>query len=281
MKNRLIIAEKPSVAKSISAVLGASQRKDGFFMGNGYIVSWCFGHLVGQAYADAYNEQYKKWEYGHLPIIPDTWKYIIAPDKKKQYKLLAGLMNRKDVDTVINACDAGREGELIFRLVYEQAGSTKPIQRLWISSMEETAIRDGFKNLRDGRQYDNLYSAALCRAKADWLVGINATRLFTVLYGTTLNVGRVLSPTLALLANREIEISAFKKEPYFVPEIECDGFTASAEKTSDKAVAESIRTACDGADAVAIKVEKQEKTTSPPKLFDLTSLQREANRTFG
>lgn len=276
----LVIAEKPSVAQAIAAVLGSKERKDGFLIGGGYIVSWCFGHLVELAQPAAYDEKYSKWRYADLPILPEEWQYLITPDKKKQFGTLAALMKRPDVEAVVNACDAGREGELIFRLVYNQAGCTKSIKRLWISSMEESAIAEGFRNLKDGAEYDNLYHAALCRSQADWIVGLNATRLFSVLYGNTLSTGRVQSPTLALMVNREAEISAFVKEPFYIPEIAC-GFTASGEKMKDKAEAEAIRAACDGKDAIAASVEKQEKSAAPPKLFDLTSLQREANKLFG
>lgn len=279
-QHKLIVAEKPSVAQAIATVLGSKERKDGFLIGNGYIVSWCFGHLIELAQPTSYGEQYRKWRYADLPILPEQWQYNVTPDKKKQFDTLAALMKRPDVETVINACDAGREGELIFRLMYEQAKCKMPIQRLWISSMEESAILDGFRNLKDGAEYNNLYASALCRSQADWLVGINATRLFSVLYGGTLSVGRVQSPTLALLVNREAEITTFVKEPFYVPELDC-GFTASYEKTKDKAIAENIRSACDGNDALASNVQKQEKSTSPPKLFDLTSLQREANKLFG
>jgi len=278
---RLVICEKPSVAKSISAALGANERGDGYLSGGGYIVSWCFGHLVELAQADAYNESYGKWRYDDLPIIPEAWKYTVPKDKAAQLKVLAALMKRSDVDTVINACDAGREGELIFRLVYDYCKCKKPMQRLWISSMEETAIVDGFQKLRSGSDYDLLHKAALCRTHADWLVGINATRLFSVLYGATLNVGRVQTPTLALIVNREADISAFVKEPFYIPELDLGGFTASGEKQKDKTAAEAVRSACDGKTAVAVSVKKQEKGTAAPKLYDLTALQRDANKIYG
>ena len=278
---RLVICEKPSVAKSISAALGANERGDGYLSGGGYIVSWCFGHLIELAQADAYNESYGKWRYDDLPIIPEAWKYTVPKDKAAQLKVLAALMKRSDVDTVINACDAGREGELIFRLVYDYCKCKKPMQRLWISSMEETAIVDGFQKLRSGSDYDLLHKAALCRTHADWLVGINATRLFSVLYGATLNVGRVQTPTLALIVNREADISAFVKEPFYIPELDLGGFTASGEKQKDKTAAEAVRSACDGKTAVAVSVKKQEKGTAAPKLYDLTALQRDANKIYG
>ena len=211
---QLIIAEKPSVAQSIAAVLGAKRRETGYLEGGGYLVSWCFGHLAELASAETYNEAYAKWRYEDLPIVPFSWRWKISHDKWTQFEILKTLLHREDVGSVINACDAGREGELIFRTVYCMAGCTKPTQRLWISSMEDDAIRSGFQNLRPGSDYDGLHQSALCRAKADWLVGINATRLFSVLYHRTLNVGRVLSPTLALLVQREAEIGAFRAEPF-------------------------------------------------------------------
>ena len=276
----LIITEKPSAARQISAVLNARERKDGFFIGNGYIVSWCAGHLLELAAPDAYGEQYAKWRYADLPIIPDEWKHIPCKEKTVQLKILKELMNRADVETVINACDAGREGEHIFRLVYEHAKCDKSIKRLWISSMEDAAIRAGFDNLKDGAEYDRLYAAATCRERADWLMGLNATRLFSVIYGQTLNTGRVQSPTLAMLVRREADIAAFVKEPFYTPVIDC-GFIASGDRIKDKAEAEAVRAACDGKSAVALSVERQKKTSAPPKLYDLTTLQREANRLFG
>lgn len=209
---KLVIAEKPSVAQSLAAVLGAKEKKDGYMEGNGWLVSWCVGHLVEMAQPEAYGEQYAKWRYDDLPILPDQWKYEVAKDKKKQLDILRRLMNEKRVDSVVCATDAGREGELIFRLVYHQADCTKPILRLWISSMEDAAIRDGFEHLKPGADYERLYRAALCRAGADWLVGINATRLFSVLYADTLNVGRVMTPTLALIVRREAEIQSFQSK---------------------------------------------------------------------
>ena len=208
----LVIAEKPSVAQSIAAVLGAREKKDGFIEGNGYLVSWCVGHLIGLAEAAAYGEQYKKWSYDSLPILPQEWKYTVAADKKVQFDTLKDLMHRDDVSEVVNACDAGREGELIFRFVYNTAGCEKPMRRLWISSMEDEAIRDGFSHLKDGRDYDPLFASALCRAKADWIIGINATRLFSCLYNHTLNVGRVQTPTLKMLVDRDAAITTFKKK---------------------------------------------------------------------
>ncbi|MDL2218425.1 DNA topoisomerase III, partial [Christensenellaceae bacterium OttesenSCG-928-M15] len=278
---KLVIAEKPSVGQSLAAVLGASSKKDGYMEGGGYLVSWCIGHLLGLASADTYDEKYGKWCYSDLPIIPANWKHSPAKDRKKQLGVLAALMKRADVDCVINACDAGREGELIFRLVYEHCGCDKPMQRLWISSMEDSAIREGFANLRPGSDYDSLYAAALCREKADWLVGINATRLFSVHYGNTLNVGRVVSPTLAILVQREAEISTFVKEPFYTVELDTGSFTAASAKMPDKTRAENIRATCDGANAAVAAIELVDKTAAPPKLYDLTTLQREANRMWG
>lgn len=276
-----MIAEKPSVAMSLAAVLGATKRKDGYLEGSGYLVSWCVGHLLELAQPEAYKEQYAKWRYEDLPILPENWKYEVPKDKKTQLALLCRLMKDKRVDSVVCATDAGREGELIFRLVYEYAGCNKPMERLWISSMEDAAIREGFDHLCPGSDYDKLYDAAVCRAGADWLIGINATRLFSVLYGVTLNVGRVMSPTLALLVQRESDIESFISKPFYVPEITCGGFTASGEKMSERSEAEKIRIDCDHNSAFVRSVEKQVKTIQPPRLYDLTTLQRECNRIYG
>ena len=278
---KLVIAEKPSVAMSLAAVLGATERKDGYLEGSGYLVSWCVGHLLELAQPEAYKEQYAKWRYEDLPILPENWKYEVPKDKKTQLALLCRLMKDKRVDSVVCATDAGREGELIFRLVYEYAGCNKPMERLWISSMEDSAIREGFDHLRPGSDYDKLYDAAVCRAGADWLIGINATRLFSVLYGVTLNVGRVMSPTLALLVQRESDIESFISKPFYVPEITCGGFTASGEKMTERSEAEKIRMDCDHNSAFVRSVEKQVKTIQPPRLYDLTTLQRECNRIYG
>lgn len=276
-----MIAEKPSVAMSLAAVLGATERKDGYLEGSGYLVSWCVGHLLELAQPEAYKEQYAKWRYEDLPILPENWKYEVPKDKKTQLALLCRLMKDKRVDSVVCATDAGREGELIFRLVYEYAGCNKPMERLWISSMEDAAIREGFAHLRPGSDYNKLYDAAVCRAEADWLIGINATRLFSVLYGVTLNVGRVMSPTLALLVQRESDIESFISKPFYVPEITCGGFTASGEKMTERSEAEKIRMDCDHNSAFVRSVEKQVKTIQPPRLYDLTTLQRECNRIYG
>ena len=278
---KLIIAEKPSVAKSIASALGATSRADGFYEGNGLIVSWCVGHLVSPMEAAGYDERFKKWRYDDLPILPEPFRYVLAPGKEDAYENLRALMDRPDVDTVVNACDAGREGELIFRLVYELAGCTKPILRLWISSMEDAAIREGFSDLRPGAEYEALYQSALCRQKADWLVGINATRLFSVLYHRTLNVGRVQTPTLAMLADRDWKITNFKKEKYHHVRLTVDGVEAISEKIGARTEADRIQAACHEGQAVCTSVTREQKKEQPPKLYDLTTLQREANRVFG
>ena len=266
---------------SLSKVLGARSRKDGYVEGNGWLVSWCVGHLVELAPADAYDPRYSKWAYDDLPIVPKPWQFQVLPDTRKQFNILRQLMCRDDVDTVVCATDAGREGELIFRLTYNLCKCTKPIKRLWISSMEESAIRKGFNDLADGQKYDNLYAAALCRAKADWLIGINGTRLFTTLYkGKTLNVGRVLTPTLTLLAEREAAIEHFKKEKFYTVELDAQGLRAASGKFNSKTDAEKLRSACLGKTAVVQSIAKKDKTERPPKLYDLTTLQREANRLF-
>jgi len=279
--HRLVIAEKPSVAASIAAALGVKEKKDGYIEGGGYLISWCVGHLVELAEAAAYGEQYKKWSYETLPILPEEWQYTVAADKGKQFKTLKELMHRTDVSEVVNACDAGREGELIFRFVYEVAGCNKPMRRLWISSMEDAAIKAGFADLGDGRDYDALYASALCRAKADWIIGINATRLFSCLYDKTLNVGRVQTPTLKMLVDRGEAISHFKKEKYYHVRLDLSGAEAASERISDKAGADTLKAACEAETAVCVSLTKEKKTAAPPKLFDLTSLQREANKIYG
>ena len=277
----LIIAEKPSVAQNIAAVIGAKQRGDGFLEGNGYLVSWCLGHLAELASADAYDEKYAKWWREDLPILPENWRLAVSGDKQKQFDILRTLMRRDDVSEVINACDAGREGELIFRTVYDMAGCSKSMKRLWISSMEDEAIRQGFADLKPGRDYNGLHQSALCRSKADWLVGINATRLFSVLYHHTLNVGRVMSPTLALIVQREAEISAFQPEPFYTVNLDCGGFTATGDRLKQKPESEAIAAACKGKAATVKAVECREKSENPPALYDLTTLQRDANRLLG
>ena len=278
---RLVIAEKPSVAKSLAAVLGAVTRKDGYLEGGGWLVSWCLGHLAGLADAATYNPDYAKWRYDDLPILPESWRFTIAKDKRDQFDVLRTLLRREDVTEVVNACDAGREGELIFRTVYCLAGCQKPMKRLWISSMEDSAIREGFANLRPGADYDGLHQAALCRAKADWLVGINATRLFSVLYLRTLNIGRVMSPTLALIVQREAEIDAFKPVPFYSVALDLPGFTAASARMDKKADAEQLKTACQGGTVTVKQVERRDKSEKPPALYDLTTLQRDANRLLG
>ena len=279
---QLVIAEKPSVAQSIAGVLGVTERKDGYMEGNDYIVSWCVGHLIELAQPESYDEALQKWTYASLPIIPDTWQHEVKSDTKAQYNVLKKLMHDSRVESVVCATDAGREGELIFRLTYNMAGCDKPMQRLWISSMEESAIKEGFSNLRPGREYDHLYESALCRQEADWLVGINGTRLFTVLYGgKVLKVGRVQTPTLAMLVERECKIMNFKKEAYYVAHILGNGLDAVSEHIRDKAEAEKIAGDCANGQALVTAVVKEEKWIVPPKLYDLTTLQRDANRLFG
>ena len=281
MSYTLVIAEKPSVAQNIAAALKVSGRKEGYIEGGNYIISWCVGHLVGLAAADVYGEQYAKWNYDTLPILPKEWQYTVAADKGKQFKILKELMHRTDVSEVVNACDAGREGELIFRFVYNVANCKKPMRRLWISSMEAEAIRAGFAELQDGADYDALYSSALCRAKADWIIGINATRLFSCLYHKTLNVGRVQTPTLKMLVDREAQIMSFKKEKYHIVRLDLDGAEATSARISDKSEADKLKDACRASSAVCISVSREKKTVAPPKLFDLTTLQREANKLYG
>ncbi len=279
--SKLVISEKSSVAQSIAKVLGATSSKEGYIEGGNYIVTWCVGHLAAMANAEVYDEKYAKWRYDDLPIVPQKWEYVPEKDKAKQFEVIRELMNRDDVDEIINACDAGREGELIFRTVYYLAGCTKTMKRLWISSMEDEAVRDGMKNVRPGSEYDGLYRSALCRSRADWLVGINATRLFSILYHRKLNVGRVVSPTLSLIVQRECDIDAFKPEPFYTVQLNCDGFTASSEKMKDKSQAEKIKQECCGNSVTVKSIERKEKNERPPLLFDLTTLQRTANRGLG
>ena len=279
--HKLVIAEKPSVAQSIAAVLGATKRNDGYLSGGGYLVSWCFGHLAELAGADVYDEKYAKWRYDDLPILPASWRFTLKADKAKQFELLWDLMRREDVTEVINACDAGREGELIFRTVYYMAGCTKTMKRLWISSMEDEAIRKGFADLRPGREYDGLHQSALCRARADWLVGINATRLFSVMYHRTLNVGRVVSPTLALLVQREAEINAFQPETFYTVHLDFDGFSTAGGRMKEQAEAERLAGDCKNKSASVTSVVQTKKTEKAPALYDLTTLQRDANRLLG
>ena len=277
----LIICEKPSVAKTVALALGAAEQKDGYLSGDGLLVSWCIGHLISMADAGSYDERYKKWRYEDLPILPQTWKYAPTPGKEKQLAVLKELLHRSDISEVVNGCDAGREGELIFRFVYEQAGCTKPFSRLWISSMEDSSIREGFAERRAGTEYDALYQSALCRARADWLVGINATRLFSVLYHKTLTVGRVQTPTLKMLVDRDAKILRFQKEKYYTVGIHSGSLKADSGRIADAETANSLKEKCTGANAVCTSIRREKKTEQPPKLYDLTTLQREANRLFG
>ncbi len=280
--SKLVICEKPSVGQSISKVLSATKRCDGYLEGGGYVVSWCIGHLVELAQPEAYDDKYAKWRKEDLPILPERWQYRVSGSTKKQFSILKDLMNRNDVTTIVNACDAGREGELIFRLVYHQCKCNKPIERLWISSMEDSAIREGFAGLRPGTEYDSLYEAALCRERADWIVGINATRLFSCLYRQTLNVGRVMTPTLGMTVDREAAIAAFVPEPFYTVRLLADGCEAASERFKEKSEATALCDACKKEMETKVKaVERKEKQEKAPALYDLTSLQRDANRLLG
>ena len=279
---KLVIAEKPSVAQSLSKVIGANKRQDGYLEGNGYLVSWCVGHLVELSAPERYDERYAKWRLEDLPILPERFLYEVSQETKKQYQILKGLMERKDVESLICATDAGREGELIFRLVYHQCQCKKPFERLWISSMEDAAIREGFKKLKPGTAYDALYEAALCRERADWIVGMNATRLFSCLYHQTLAVGRVMTPTLAMVVMRDAQISAFKPEPFWTVQLKAGDIDATSRRFSTKSDADRLLSQCQEAGEVVIEsVETKEKLEKPPLLYDLTSLQRDANRILG
>ena len=277
---KLIIAEKPSVAQTIAAAFGVKKRRDGYLEGEDMLISWCFGHLAGLADASIYDAKYSAWNLGDLPIIPAKWRHVVRSEKMKQFRILSGLMARKDVTEIINACDAGREGELIFRDVYDLAGCSKPIKRLWISSMEDEAIREGMAHLKDGAEYEGLYHAARCRAKADWLVGINATRFFTLLYHHTLKIGRVMSPTLALIVQREAEIRAFTPEPFFTVQLDLNP-TVFSEKLRSREEAEALAGLCKGKACTVRQITRRQKYEPAPKLYDLTTLQREANRVLG
>ena len=282
MSYKLVIAEKPSVAQSIAKVIGADKREDGYLEGNGYLVSWCVGHLVELAPPEAYDEKYEKWRYSDLPILPSEWKYQISDATRKQFGILKKLMEREDVTGLVEATDAGREGELIFRLVYHQAKCKKPFERLWISSMEDQAISDGFSNLQNGKKYNDLYRAALCRERADWSVGMNATRLFSTLYGQTLNVGRVMTPTLAMIVQREAEIESFKPEPIYRLSISCGGITAVSDRFEKKEDAENVlKVLEEQKTAQVIKIDPADKQEKAPQLYSLTALQRDANRFLG
>ena len=283
MSYRLVVAEKPSVGAAYAKVLGATNRQDGYWEGNGYLVSWCIGHLVELAPPNVYDEKYVKWSVDDLPILPEKWQYLVSASTRKQFGILQKLMHRADVDTVVNSCDSGREGELIFRLVYEQAGCKKPFSRLWLSSMEESAIREGFAHLKPSTEYDALYNAALCRERADWMVGINASRLFSCLYGQPLAVGRVMTPVLAMTVVREAAIAAFVPEKFYTVALSfAGGGTASSKRFSQKSDAKTLLENCRKEDHTTVqKVERKEKTEKPPLLYDLTSLQRDANRLLG
>ena len=276
----LVIAEKPSVALSIAKVIGAKNKKDGYYEGNEYRVSWCVGHLIQMANPDAYNEKYAKWNMADLPIIPSEYKYEVAKATKKQFNTLKKLMNDKEIDTVINACDAGREGEAIFRLVYLQASCKKKMKRLWISSMEDSAIKEGFDKLKDGKDYDNLFESAQARAVADWLVGMNISRLYSCLYKQNYSVGRVQTPTLAMIVKRDDEIANFKKEKYYTVELELNGFTLLTERIDSLEVAEQLKNLLENRIEITDVIQK-EKVTKPDLPFDLTTLQRECNKYFG
>ena len=279
---KLIIGEKPSVAQTIAKVLGVRGRKDGYIEGNGYVISWCIGHLVAPAPPETYSEKYKHWDISDLPIIPEAWQYQVLSTTSKQFNLLKRLMSRKDITEVICATDAGREGELIFRLVYNEAKCKKPFKRLWISSLEEQSIRDGFRSLHNGHDFDNLYYAALARSKADWLIGMNATRLYSLKNYQTLNIGRVQTPVLNMIVEREKEISDFTPQTYYTVELNIGGFSAVSDRINEKVDAESVAMSCDGAvSAIITDVVTDKKSTAPPKLYDLTTLQREANRIYG
>ena len=282
MGYRLALAEKPSVAQAIAKVIGATKRCDGYLEGNGWLVSWCVGHLVELAEPESYDEKYSKWRYEDLPIFPEKWKYEVSPGTRKQFAIVKQLMLSDRVEEICCCTDSGREGELIYRLVYHKCGCKKPFRRLWISSMEDAAIREGFANLRPSSEYDSLYQAALCRERADWLVGMNATRLFSCLYGQTLAVGRVMTPTLAMVVMRDAAIDAFKPEPFYTVRIILGEMTAESGRIAEKAEAEDLAKRClQSGTAFVKKVERKEKTEKPPALYDLTSLQRDANRILG
>ena len=280
MNSTLIIAEKPSVALAIAAVVGADKRKNGYLEGNGYLISWCVGHLVSLAQPETYDLRLARWRRADLPILPDPWQYVPNEKTKKQLDLLCSLMNRPDIETIVCATDAGREGELIFRLVYDCCRCSKPVKRLWISSLEESAIREGMAHLKDAAEYDLLYEAALCRAKADWLMGINLTRLYTLLYGPTLSIGRVMTPPLAMIVEREKTVASFTPKPFYSVHLLCP-CEAVSERFEDEQEAQALADACNGQTAEIIRVEKKTRSDRPPKLYDLTTLQREANQLFG
>ncbi|MBQ8515031.1 MAG: DNA topoisomerase 3 [Ruminococcus sp.] len=278
---KLVIAEKPSVARAIAPVLGANAKKDGCTEGNGYIVSWCFGHLVGLSMPNDYGDMWKSWSFETLPMIPDKWKFKVTDSCKAQFNILKKLMNDSRVDEIICATDADREGECIFRYVYNLSGCRKPVKRLWVSSLEESAIRDGMNKLKDGREYDNLYYAGFARAKSDWLVGMNGSRLFSIRYKAKLNTGRVQTPTLAMIVQRDYDVKNFVKQKYFTVELDCGTFTASSERIDDEAAAQRIAASCNGKTATITEAKRETKKSNPPKLYDLTTLQRDANKLLG
>ena len=285
MSYKLVVSEKPSVGAAYAKVLGATNRNDGYWEGNGYLVSWCIGHLVELAPPNVYDEKYVKWSVADLPILPEKWQYLVSASTKKQFGILKKLMHRPDVDSIVNSCDSGREreGELIFRLVYQQAGCKKPFSRLWLSSMEESAIREGFAHLKPSTEYDALYEAALCRERADWMVGINASRLFSCLYNQPLAVGRVMTPVLAMTVVREAAIAAFVPEKFYTVDLELtSGCTASSRRIPEKNVAENLLEACRKEMVATIqRITRKEKSENPPPLYNLTTLQRDANRLLG
>ena len=281
MARFLVIAEKPSVAQSYAKNLSAYKKQDGYMEGENCLVSWCLGHLAEYARPEEYDERYAKWQFDDLPIIPEKWKLQVSADKKKQFSVLKDLMNREDIEYLVNGCDAGREGELIFQRVYDLSGCRKPVRRLWISSMEDEAIRNGFHEMKDAGFYSNLCMAAVCRAQADWLIGMNATRAYTTKYYKKLVVGRVQTPTLAMLTERQDRIEHFQKETFYRVELTDGKLVAVSENITNKADAELLAALCDGSEAIITELKREQKKVSPPKLYDLTSLQREANRYFG
>lgn len=281
MARFLVIAEKPSVAQSYAKNLSAYKKQDGYMEGENCLVSWCLGHLAEYARPEEYDERYAKWQFDDLPIIPEKWKLQVSADKKKQFSVLKDLMNREDIEYLVNGCDAGREGELIFQRVYDLSGCRKPVRRLWISSMEDEAIRNGFHEMKDAGFYSNLCMAAVCRAQADWLIGMNATRAYTTKYYKKLVVGRVQTPTLAMLTERQDRIEHFQKETFYRVELTDGKLVAVSENITNKADAELLAALCDGSEAIITELKRERKKVSPPKLYDLTSLQREANRYFG
>lgn len=277
----LVISEKPSVSQAIGKVIGAYKREDGYLEGHDCVVSWCLGHLAEYVAPESYQDSYRFWQFEDLPIVPNPWRLEVSKDKKEQYQTLKKLLNRKDFDYVVNACDAGREGELIFKRVYDLSGSKIPVKRLWISSMEDKAIQEGFANLKDASEYKNLAQASVCRAQADWLIGMNATRALTTTYGKKLIVGRVQSPTLSMLAERNEQIKTFQKQKYYNVALDLNGLVVEKQKIQFEEDAQKICDKCNGQTATIQKVISTEKTLNPPRLYDLTTLQREANRYYG